>query len=131
MDEKLETVALAGNPNAGKSTLFNKLTGDLAKVANYPGVTVSLKRGEFFSSHGRKLQLLDLPGCYALDGGSPEQELASQALTGDLPGGKSECPDLVVCVVDASNLERHLVLALQVMETGLPVVIALNMVDVA
>ena len=131
MDEKLETVALAGNPNAGKSTLFNKLTGDLAKVANYPGVTVSLKRGEFYSAHGRKLQLLDLPGCYALDGGSPEQELASQVLTGDLPGGKNERPDLVVCVVDASNLERHLVLALQVMETGLPVVIALNMVDVA
>ncbi len=130
MDEVLETVALAGNPNAGKSTLFNALTGGMAKVANYPGVTVSLKRGEFFSPHGKKLQLIDLPGCYSLEGGSPEQELASQALTGNLPGG-SKKPDLAVCVVDASNLERHLVLALQVIETGLPVVIALNMVDVA
>lgn len=129
MDDAQDTVALAGNPNSGKSTLFNALTGGNAKIANYPGVTVSLKRGQFFSAHGRMLQLLDLPGCYALDGGSPEQELASRALRGDLPGGPK--PDLAVCVVDASNLERHLVLALQVIETGLPVVVALNMIDMA
>lgn len=129
MSGSLETVALAGNPNAGKTTLFNALTGATQQVGNYAGVTVERKSGEFFTPHGRKLRLIDLPGCYALDGGSPDQEIARKALLGEIDGEPK--PDLVVCVVDASNLERHLVLALQIIELGLPVVIALNMVDVA
>lgn len=125
----LETVALAGNPNAGKTTLFNALTGANQKVGNYAGVTVERKSGEFFTPHGRKMRVIDLPGCYALEGGSPDQEIARKALRGEL--ADEPAPDLVVCVVDASNLERHLVLALQVIELGRPVVVALNMVDVA
>lgn len=129
MEPPLETVVLAGNPNAGKSTLFNALTGSTAKVGNYAGVTVEVKHGHTFTAHGRKLRVLDLPGCYSLDGASPDQQLARRALLGELPGEAR--PDLAICVVDASNLERHLVLALEVMETGLPVILALNMVDVA
>ncbi|MCW1921410.1 ferrous iron transporter B [Luteolibacter arcticus] len=129
MSGSLETVALAGNPNAGKTTLFNALTGANQQVGNYAGVTVERKSGEFFTPHGNKLRLVDLPGCYALDGGSPDQQIARKTLLGEIEGEAR--PDLVVCVVDASNLERHLVLAMQVIELGLPVVIALNMVDVA
>lgn len=129
MPADIETIALAGNPNAGKTTLFNALTGANQQVGNYAGVTVERKSGEFFTPHGRKLRLVDLPGCYALDGGSPDQQIARRVLLGEIEGEAK--PDLVVCVVDASNLERHLVLALQIIELGLPVVIALNMVDVA
>ncbi len=129
MSGSLETVALAGNPNAGKTTLFNALTGSAQRTGNYAGVTVERKAGEMFTPHGKKLRVVDLPGCYSLEGGSPDQEIARKALLGQIEGEPR--PDLVVCVVDASNLERHLVLALQVIETGLPVVIALNMVDVA
>ena len=129
MPDAIETIALAGNPNAGKTTLFNALTGASQRTGNYAGVTVERKSGEFFTPHGRKLRVVDLPGCYALDGSSPDQEIARKALLGEIPGEVR--PDLVVCVVDASNLERHLVLALEVIELGLPVIIALNMVDVA
>ncbi|MCW1916073.1 ferrous iron transport protein B [Luteolibacter sp. GHJ8] len=129
MSGSLETVALAGNPNAGKTTLFNALTGANQRTGNYAGVTVDRKSGEMFTPHGKKLRLVDLPGCYSLDGGSPDQEIARKTLLGEIEGEAR--PDLVVCVVDSSNLERHLVLTLQVIETGLPVVIALNMVDVA
>ena len=123
----METIALAGNPNSGKTTLFNALTGSTAKTGNYPGITVSLKSGELFTPHGRKLRVVDLPGCYSLRAGSRDEQVARQFLAGD-DGAR---PDLVVCVVDASNLERHLNLTLQVIELGLPVVIALNMVDLA
>jgi ferrous iron transport protein B len=123
------TIALIGNPNAGKTTLFNALTGANQKVGNYSGVTVELKSGETYTPHGRKLRVLDLPGCYSLRAPSPDEKVAVDALKGELPGFAK--PDLVVCVVDASNLERHLQLALQVIELGLPVVIALNMVDMA
>lgn len=129
MPADIETIALAGNPNAGKTTLFNALTGANQQVGNYAGVTVERKSGEFFTPHGRKLRVVDLPGCYSLDGGSPDQQIARQVLLGESDGEPK--PDLVVCVVDASNLERHLVLALEVIELGMPVVIALNMVDVA
>ena len=129
MPAAIETIALAGNPNAGKTTLFNALTGSSQRTGNYAGVTVEMKSGEFFTPHGRKLRVVDLPGCYALDGGTPDQEIARKALAGGIDGEPR--PNLVVCVVDASNLERHLVLALEVIELGLPVVIALNMVDVA
>ncbi|HEX7260778.1 MAG TPA: ferrous iron transporter B [Luteolibacter sp.] len=123
------TIALIGNPNAGKTTLFNALTGANQRVGNYAGVTVEVKSGETFTPHGRKLRVLDLPGCYSLKANSPDEKVALDALNGQLPG--EAIPDLVVCVVDASNLERHLQLALQVIELGLPCVLALNMVDVA
>jgi ferrous iron transport protein B len=123
------TIALIGNPNAGKTTLFNALTGAIQKVGNYSGVTVEVKSGETFTPHGKKLRVLDLPGCYSLRAPSPDEKVAVDALNGDLSG--YEKPALVVCVVDASNLERHLQLALQVIELGSPVVIALNMVDMA
>lgn len=123
------TIALIGNPNAGKTTLFNALTGANQRVGNYAGVTVEVKSGETFTPHGRKLHVLDLPGCYSLKANSPDEKVALDALNGQLPGESK--PDLVVCVVDASNLERHLQLTLQVIELGLPCVLALNMVDVA
>jgi ferrous iron transport protein B len=132
MQAKLDTpatIALIGNPNAGKTTLFNALTGSNQKVGNYSGVTVELKSGETFTPHGKKLRVLDLPGCYSLRAPSPDEKVAVDALHGDLPGYQK--PDLVVCVLDASNLERHLQLALQVIELRIPTVIALNMVDMA
>lgn len=123
------TIALIGNPNAGKTTLFNALTGANQKVGNYAGVTVEVKSGTMHTPHGRKLQVLDLPGCYSLRATSPDEKVALDGLEGRLPGHPA--PDLVVCVLDASNLERHLQLALQVLELGIPVVVALNMVDMA
>lgn len=131
MSEHPSIIALLGNPNSGKSTLFNALTGKNQKVGNYAGVTVEVKSGETYTPHGKKLHVLDLPGCYSLraDAGSPDEQIALDALTGKLNGIAK--PDLVVCVVDASNLERHLQLVLQVIELGLPCVLALNMVDVA
>lgn len=122
-------IALVGNPNAGKTTLFNALTGSREKVGNYSGVTVDVRQGEMFTPHGRRLRVIDLPGCYALDAQSPDEQVTIDALHGKLPDFSR--PDLVVCVVDASHLERHLLLALQVIELGLPVVIALNMIDMA
>jgi len=127
--ESLQTIALIGNPNSGKTTLFNALTGSNQKVGNYSGVTVALKSGETYTPHGKKLRVLDLPGCYSLRASSPDEKVAVDILTGQVPGQPK--PDLVVCVVDASNLERHLHLSLQVIELGIPVVIALNMVDMA
>ena len=129
MTDVLTTIALIGNPNAGKTTLFNALTGSNQKVGNYSGVTVELKSGETFTPHGKKLRVLDLPGCYSLRAPSPDEKVAVDALHGNLPGYAK--PDLVVCVLDASNLERHLQLTLQVIELQIPTVIALNMVDMA
>ena len=129
MSEASSTIALIGNPNSGKSTLFNALTGANQRVGNFAGVTVDVKVGETYTPHGKKLQVLDLPGCYSLRANSPDEKIALDVLTGKRPGAAA--PDLVVCVVDSSNLERHLQLALQVIELGLPCVVALNMVDVA
>ncbi|MFZ9941374.1 MAG: ferrous iron transporter B [Luteolibacter sp.] len=127
--EAVSVVALVGNPNAGKTTIFNALTGSNQRVGNFAGVTVEMKSGEFFTPHGRKMRVVDLPGCYSLESTTPDQRIAAQAIRGELPG--MERPDVVVCVVDASNLERHLRLAMQLIQEGLPTVVALNMVDVA
>jgi ferrous iron transport protein B len=121
-------VALAGNPNSGKTTLFNALTGLHQKVGNYPGVTVEKKEGSL-SVHGVELQLLDLPGTYSLNATSDDERVVRDALLGLLPG---EPPaDMVLVVVDASRVERHLFLATQVLDLGVPVVMALTMNDEA
>jgi len=125
---KLLRVAVLGNPNAGKSTLFNALTGLSQRVGNYPGVTVEKKVGAMASSAGR-LDLVDLPGTYSLAAHSPDEMVAVDLLLGQAPGEPR--PDALLAVVDASNLERNLYLVTQLLETGLPVVVALNMMDVA
>ena len=117
------TVALAGNPNAGKTTLFNQLTGARQHVGNYPGITVEQKEGCCLH-RGQGLRVVDLPGTYSLTAYSVEELVARDFLV-------NEKPDVVVDVVDASNLERNLYLSCQFLELGVPVVIALNMVDVA
>ena len=125
-----ETIfAIVGNPNCGKSTIFNALTGLKQKVANYPGVTVEKKEGYTYSQHGKRFRLLDLPGAYSLNARSPDEAVVRDVLLGrraDTP-----LPDAVVFVADASNLERNLYLATQVFELGLPSLLVLNMMDVA
>ncbi len=125
----METIALVGNPNSGKTTLFNALTGANQRTGNYPGVTVSRVSGVLRTPHGHQFELLDLPGCYALDPKAPDEKITRDVLLGDQEG--DDQPAAVVCVVDASNLERHLYLLLQVIDLGLPVVVALNKVDLA
>jgi ferrous iron transport protein B len=120
--------ALIGNPNTGKTTLFNALTGLRMRVGNYPGVTVETKKGHM-TCQGRSLSLLDLPGTYSLAPRSPDEMLAVDLLLGQQPGEAR--PDVVISLVDASNLERNLYLTTQVLELGVPVVVALNMIDVA
>jgi ferrous iron transport protein B len=120
-------LALVGNPNAGKTALFNRLTGARQKVANYAGVTVERKEGALALPSGRRLRVLDLPGAYALNPRSPDERVTADVLYGRASGEKR--PDVVLCVVDASNLRRHLRLVLAVKRLGLPVVVALNMVD--
>ena len=121
--------ALIGNPNSGKTTVFNALTGLRQKVANYPGVTVEKKIGECISQHGKRMQLIDLPGAYSLNARSPDEAVLRDVLLGrraDTPR-----PDRVICVVDAANIERNLYLVSQVLELGLPTILVLNMMDVA
>ncbi|MCB5362653.1 ferrous iron transporter B [Pusillimonas sp. CC-YST705] len=122
-------VALVGNPNCGKTALFNRLTGSHQKVANYAGVTVERKEGRLLSAEGKVLRLLDLPGTYSLNPRSPDEQVAVDVLMGRAVGEKR--PDLVVCVLDATNLRRTLRLALAVKRLGLPCVVALNMTDLA
>jgi ferrous iron transport protein B len=122
-------VALAGNPNSGKSTIFNALTGLRQKVANYPGVTVEKKTGRFAGMHGEFMDALDLPGTYSLDAQSPDEAIARDVLLGHRQDTRR--PDVVVSVVDASNVERNLYFTTQLGDLGIPVVVALNMVDVA
>lgn len=123
------TIALVGNPNSGKTTLFNALTGLRHKVGNYPGVTVEKKEGRLSLPDGREASLLDLPGTYSLTAGSPDERIAVDILTG--AAAHTAAPDLVICVVDASNIERNLYLASQLIDRRLPLLIALNMVDLA
>lgn len=125
-DHRHITIALAGNPNAGKTTLFNALTGLKQKVANYPGVTVERKSGPW-TLNGHAANLIDLPGLYSLDATSLDEHIARDIITGDQQGiGR---PDAVVAVVDATNLERNLYLVTQLFEFGVPVVVALTMID--
>ncbi len=122
-------VAILGNPNAGKSTLFNRLTGLRQKVGNYAGVTVEKKVGQCTLPSGGTIDVVDLPGTYSLRPGSPDEMIVRDVLFGlheDTPS-----PDLIVFVLDATKLDRHLYLALQIIEIGRPVVVALNMIDAA
>jgi ferrous iron transport protein B len=123
------SAALVGNPNAGKSALFNALTGARQKIANYPGVTVERKAGRLVLPTGEAVELTDLPGSYSLSPTSPDEEVTRKVILGEFPG--ETAPDVLVVVLDASNLEQHLVFALEVIELGRPTVVALNMVDLA
>ncbi len=125
----VRTVVVAGNPNCGKSTLFNALTGLRQKVGNYPGVTVEKKTGQCRGAHGEPINLIDLPGVYSLQTRSLDEVVARDVLLGRLPD--TPAPDVIVCVVDATNLERNLYLVSQLAELGLPMVVALTMVDTA
>jgi len=122
-------VALVGNPNTGKSTLFNALTGLRQRVGNYPGVTVARKSGTCDLGDGQKVELVDLPGLYSLAAASPDEQVVIDALSGNIAGDRR--PDAVVLVVDSTNLLRNLFLASQVAELGRPVVIVLNQADIA
>jgi ferrous iron transport protein B len=122
----LPFVAIAGNPNTGKTTVFNRLTGARGKVGNYPGVTVERHVGPLSLPDGRTVELMDVPGTYSLSARSEEEQLAIRAVAGLHP---LERPNLVVCVVDATQLSRNLYLVLQLIELDLPVVVALNMID--
>ncbi len=123
-----ERIALLGNPNCGKTALFNLLTGSRQKVANYAGVTVERKEGISRTAGGRRVFVLDLPGAYSLNALS-----ADEAVTRDVVTGKSSeaLPDLLVCVTDATNLRLNLRLVLEARRLGLPMVVALNMTDMA
>ena len=121
-------VALIGNPNTGKSTLFNALTGMRQRVGNYSGVTVERVEGRYRDGDAA-VTVIDLPGTYSLSASSPDEEIALAVLTGHAPG--IDRPDVVVVVVDAANLERNLFLTSQVLELGMPTVVALNQVDAA
>ncbi len=123
------TIALAGNPNCGKTTLFNGLTGLRQKVANYPGVTVEKKTGRCRMPDASWAQIIDLPGTYSLISRSPDELVAMEVLRGLRPD--TPVPDVIVVVVDASNLQRNLYLVSQILELGRPMVVALNMMDVA
>jgi ferrous iron transport protein B len=122
-------VALLGNPNCGKTALFNRLTGARQKVANYAGVTIERKEGSFHSPAGHDFRVLDLPGAYSLSAHTPDEEITRDVVAGLRPG--EAAPDVVVCVVNATNLRLNLRLVLEIKRLGLPMVLALNMVDVA
>jgi len=123
-------LALVGVPNCGKTALFNRLTGSRQKVANYPGVTVERKEGGFLSANReRHYQLIDLPGTYSLMPATLDEAITRDALTGKLRG--EPAPDLIVCVVDATNLRLSLRLALELRQIGRPMIVALNMSDLA
>lgn len=126
-DGKSLTIALAGNPNAGKTTLFNSLTGLHQKVANFPGVTVERKDGPWRLGD-QTATLIDLPGLYSLDTTSLDETIARDVLMGSVANVPR--PDVIVSVVDATNLERNLYLTTQLFEYGIPVVVALTMIDV-
>lgn len=120
-------IALLGNPNTGKSTLFNRLTGLRQHIANYPGITVEKRTGAMVLS-GRQIELIDLPGTYSLAASSPDERVVMDALGGRFG---HQAPDLIVCVVDATNIKRNMLLVSEAAELGIPMVIALNQWDAA
>jgi ferrous iron transport protein B len=122
-------IALLGNPNCGKTALFNRLTGSRQKVANYAGVTIERKEGHFTLPGGKPLRVLDLPGAYSLSAHTPDEAITRDVVAGLRAG--EQAPDAVVCVVNATNLRLNLRLVLEIQRLGLPMVLALNMVDVA
>ncbi|MCS3808591.1 ferrous iron transporter B [Xanthomonas sp. 4461] len=122
-------LALVGNPNSGKTALFNQLTGSRQKVANYTGVTVERKEGHFRAPSGRDFAVLDLPGAYSLQPASLDEAITRDLCRGFYPG--EPAPDVLVCVMDATNLRLHLRFALELRELGRPMIVALNMVDAA
>src|SRR5438128_8182502 len=121
-------IALLGNPNTGKTTLFNALAGMRQRVGNYPGVTIETKKGQM-TFQGKVFALVDLPGTYSMAPRSPDEMVAVDLILGQQKGASR--PDVVVAIVDASNLERNLYLTTQTLELGVPVVVALNMIDLA
>ncbi len=122
-------IALVGNPNCGKTALFNILTGSRQKVANYAGVTVERKEGSLLTPSGKRVRILDLPGAYSLDPLTPDEQVTADVLLGRRSGETQ--PDFVVCVTDATNLRQNLRLVLSLKRLGLPMVVALNMSDIA
>ncbi len=125
----LPLVALAGNPNAGKSALFNALTGARQKTGNYPGVTVERHAGRFSLDDGRPVEVVDLPGTYSLQPASPDEAVTRDVIMGKQAGERR--PDALIVVVDAGNLDNHLRFAIELIALGLPTVVALNMIDLA
>ena len=125
----LPLVALAGNPNAGKSALFNALTGARQKTGNYPGVTVERHAGRFSLEDGRPVEVVDLPGTYSLQPASPDEAVTRDVIMGKQAGERR--PDALIVVVDAGNLDNHLRFAIELIALGLPTVVALNMIDLA
>jgi ferrous iron transport protein B len=128
-DPRTPLIALLGNPNCGKTALFNRLTGARQKVANYAGVTIERKEGSFTSPSGQAYRVLDLPGAYSLSAHTPDEAITRDVIAGLRAG--EQAPDALVCVVNATTLRLNLRLVLEVQRLGLPMVLALNMVDVA
>ena len=126
---RLARIALVGPPNSGKTTLFNTLTGGRQKTANYPGVTVERKSGRLRTPVGRTVELLDLPGSYSLRARSPDEAITRDVVLGRQ--AREALPDAVVCVTDATNLNQHLRLLLELRQLGRPLILALNMMDIA
>ncbi len=122
-------LALVGTPNSGKTSLFNALTGSRQKVANYPGVTVERKEGSFVTPLGRQVSVVDLPGTYSLRGRSPDEEITRDVVLGRTAG--EAVPDLVLCVADSTNLRLTIRLVLELKRTGRPLMLVLNMFDIA
>ncbi|MCK4773411.1 MAG: 50S ribosome-binding GTPase, partial [Candidatus Krumholzibacteria bacterium] len=123
-------IALCGNPNCGKTTIFNAITGLNQQVGNYPGVTVDKVTGPFVVSKDNpsRYTLIDIPGSYSLSAFTPDEYIAASTLFGEVEG--EPAPDAIICVIDATNLERGMYLLFQIMQIGCPVVVALNMVDI-
>ncbi|WGR69785.1 MULTISPECIES: ferrous iron transporter B [unclassified Bradyrhizobium] len=129
MEAPLLHLALVGTPNSGKTSLFNALTGSRQKVANYPGVTVERKEGFFVTPLGRQVSVVDLPGTYSLRGRSPDEEITRDFVLGKASGERM--PDLVLCVADSTNLRLTIRLLLELKRTGRPLILVLNMFDIA